>query len=266
MKSQAVAARDRQRLERAAVDLAARGGREVKKQIHAPAQQVLVGRLGAAVRHMHQLDAGQLPERRRQHMLARTITTRCVGQLARIGLGIGHQFFKAVAGQVFARHQRVAVSHRQAHRLEIAQAVIRQVAVQPGVDRHIGNRADQQRVAVRRGLGHRIGAHQRARTRTVFNHHGLADLFAQSFCHQAAHKVKAATRWLRHHHLDRLGRESLRADARVKARQGKQTAGQHATVKCSFVHVSVSSLIKKAVAQRSKAPPANQRAPRSYSA
>ena len=73
-----------------------------------------------------------------------------------------HQIFQGIERQVLARHQGVAVGHGQTHGLEITQAVVGQIAVQARVDGEVGDGTDQQRITVRRGLGHRVSTNQGA--------------------------------------------------------------------------------------------------------
>ena len=258
MLGQPLGARDRERPHAAGVDLHPGGGREVEEDIDAAAQQVLIRRLRAAVRDVRQRGAGQVPECRGQHMLARAVAGRGIGQLAGVGAGEGHQFGQGGLRQVLARHQRMAVRDGQADRLEVAQAVVRQVAVQPHVEREVADRTGEQRIAVGRRLGRQVGAHQRARAGPVFDHHRLAELLRQPLGQHPRDKVETAARRLRHDDAQRpVGVGGLRCDAAAQAVRGN-CGGGGGEGAVSIDVVGVQALAH----QRSCAPPTSQRAPR----
>ena len=130
-----------------------------------------------SVRNVNQVSTSQMPQSRREHMLPRSYACRGVGQLTRIGFGEGHKIFERVDGQVLARHQRVAVTHGQAHGLKVTQAVVRELVVQPHVERNVGDRAHQDRITIRIGFGRSVRADQGARTGPVFHHQTLTQRF-----------------------------------------------------------------------------------------
>ncbi len=234
MKRQAGTARDDQRLEVARLHLRTRRGGEVEEQIHPTAEQVLISRLRATVRHMHQFNPSQIPQGSGQHMLSRATAPRGVGEFFGVGLGMRDQLAQVIEGQVLARHQGVAVGHGQAHGLEVAQTVVRQIRIQARVQGQIGDRAHQEGVPVGCRLGDQLGAHQRAGAGAVFHHGPRTQSFAQAIGQQPPHHIKAAARRLRHHHPQRLAREGL-GPGRSGRQPTQETQGQ-GLVESALVH------------------------------
>ena len=111
---------------------------------------------------MHHVDTSQMPQRRSQDVLSRAIARRRIGELARVGFGIGHQLFERVKRQILARHQGVAVTHGKADGFKITQAVVGQFFIQAHVEGDVGHRAHQQAVAIRVCFGCSIGTDQGA--------------------------------------------------------------------------------------------------------
>ena len=232
--------------------------REVEEQVDAAAEQVLVGRLRAAVRHMRQLDARQVPQRRRQHVLAGAVAGRGVGQLAAASPSPPPPPPQSSNGRSLARHQRVAVAHRQAERLEVARLSYGRFAVEARVEREVRDRADQQRVAVGRGLGARsvptsVPEPGRFSTTKLW-----PICLAQAIGEEAADDVEAAAGRLRHDDActGMCGVGALRLCQRRTAQRRRCSSDQSASEDCRR---------GARPCQRSSAPPASQRAPRRYS-
>jgi hypothetical protein len=81
---------------RALDDMGPRGGGDIEKEVDAVAQDVLIGRLRAAIGHVRELDAGQLGGHRHGDVLAGALAARRVCDLLRVGARKRHQFFEVL--------------------------------------------------------------------------------------------------------------------------------------------------------------------------
>ena len=117
------------------------------------------------------------------------------------------------------QHQVGIVDRR--HRYEVAQQRIRLVRDQRLVDR-LRIRHQQQRVAVRRALGHRVGAGDRAGARPVLDDERLAHRVLQPLREEARVDVGRAAGGERHDDLHGAGRIVLRTTRRCGKRQQRE--------------------------------------------
>ena len=96
-----------------------------------------------------------------------------------------------------------------AHRREVLQRIVGRLRLQAGDQREV-RRREQDRVAVRRGHLHRLGADQAGRARLVVDDDRLAEQLAELVGDHAADEVGGAAGRERHHHAHRLVRIGLR--------------------------------------------------------
>ncbi|MPM43662.1 hypothetical protein SDC9_90339 [bioreactor metagenome] len=153
------------------------------------------------------------------------VARRCVGELARLLLGVSDDFLdrlvRALGG---VHHQHVGHHGQQADGREVLHRVIAQLGVQRLVGGHADG-GDHDGVAVARLLGHIVRTDVAARAGAVFHHHGLAQHAARLVAQRAGDHVHGASGRERHNPLDRLGgpvRVGLRHDA-----GGDQASGGH---------------------------------------
>ena len=125
---------------------------------------------------------GQLERRR-----ARPVVHR-----AGLALGERHQFLHRghADGRVHRQHERERTDHR--HRREVLHRVVGQLVVEAGIEGHRPACADEQRVAVGRGLRDKVGADDRVRARLVLDDEGLPEPLLQLRADQAPEDVVGA--------------------------------------------------------------------------
>ncbi len=152
---------------------------------------------------------------------------RGVAVLARVGLQQRDEFLEILGRHLGVHGQHVRHVHQVGDRREVLDRIVRILGVGGGVGRHRAHSGDAERVAVRRGLGQRVGADRAAATATVLHHHGLAQLAAQRVGHGAADDVGGAARRERYDQADRLVGIRLRVgDARLCQAQHGQGDGR----------------------------------------
>ena len=166
---------------------------------------------------------------------------RGIGELARIGLGVGDQLL-----DVFRRHRRMHHQHQragadQADRLEILARVVADIAVERRIDRQRPGAAEHQRVAVRRGLGDRARRDRAARAAAVLDHDLLAEHRAHLVGGDTRHDVVAAAGRVGHHQRDRpVGVVALRRGRRCgrhgpsKSQQGQAPSARRHALRSSI--------------------------------
>ncbi|MNV56233.1 hypothetical protein D3C71_1485050 [compost metagenome] len=172
--------------------------------------------------------AGQLLEHFARQMLRRALARRPKSDGVRVGLGRRHHVLHRLVGLVRAHQQHVRDAAQQDHRRKVAGGVVVDAGQQRRVDRVRGNGAQQQRVAVRLGARHCVGAQHAARPTLVFHQHGLAQAGAQFLRDHPAQDVGRATRRERHHQGDRLASRPIVRGVGGCAQGGQGQRGQGA--------------------------------------
>ena len=119
--------------------------------------------------------------------------------------------------------QHVRRRHRERDRREVAHRVVAQVLEQRRVDREHADRADQDRVAVRIGLGDELGGDGAVRARAVLDHRRLAEQLLELRADGAADDVGGAAGDEGNDDPDRLGGRGLRVRAE---RERRREAGE----------------------------------------
>ncbi len=161
------------------------------------------------MRGLYALGADKLVGRQVRHI---AVAGRAVGQLARVGLGVGHELLHAVGRHGGVDHQRQRHHRRQRHGRQVAQHVVLHALVQRRAERD-GRGVVEQRMAVGRRLADQRAADVAVGAGLVVHHHRLAHLLRQLLRQQARHHVGGAAGREGHNHGDGLGRIGLRQRA-----------------------------------------------------
>ncbi|MNN33232.1 hypothetical protein D3C81_1469820 [compost metagenome] len=151
-----------------------RRAQAVEHQVDLPRDQVGQRRAGALVRDMRDKGLGLDLEQLARQVVRRAIAGRAIVELARVLRGVGNQFLQRVG-----LHAR-GIDHHHLRRLgdhgdrdEILLDVVVELLVERRGDGMV-RAADEDGVAIRRGLGGDAGAHGAARAATVVDHELLA--------------------------------------------------------------------------------------------
>ena len=146
-------------------------------------------------------------------------------ELARIGARVRHQLREIRQRQVLARNQRIGERADHRGRREVAHRVVARLRVQSEIERHVGEPADEQRVAVRRCARCDLRADERAAARPVLHHEGLSEVLREALGEQASDDVITAARRARHDDAHRPGRILLcECGARRENERGEDRA------------------------------------------
>ncbi len=185
----------------------------------------------ALVRHVHDVDARHRLEHFPGHVRGGAGTERRIGQLAWIGLGVGHHFGQRPERQRRMRQQDIRRIGHHRHLLEGIR-VVAQLLVEKAVGHHRGGSRHQQRIAVARCAGHRLAADHRGGAGLVFDHEALAIFFGQGLAQLARDQVGSGAGVERHHDPDRLtgpcgigmtprrcGKDGRRGDGKASAKK-----------------------------------------------
>ena len=195
-----------------------------------PAKPGLQRRTGAAERHMHHLQSGELQEPGAGEVRALADAGRAIGQLVRIGLEVGDQFRDRLDPGRGMRRDDVRDPDHVGDRLQLLR-LVGQVPEDAVGDRVGAGIADQDGVAVAlaaHDFGRADGA---AAAGAVFHDRRLAPGGLQMRRQQPPHHVGGAAGGRRHDQADGFGRPPVGAKARARQdRRGRDGggAGQHA--------------------------------------
>jgi zinc/manganese transport system permease protein len=217
-------------LDAAAVDLRFGGADDLAKEIDTSTNQVLHGRAGALVRHMHDVGAHGGVEHDAAKMRCRARAGGTELHLGLVGLGVSNEFLEIVRREILARDQHDRNFRDQGDRREIVRGIVDGVLVERLVLRVSAHGAQDDGVTVRAGVGHALGPVHAAGATDIFDHHGLTENVSHARRDDAAEQVRrsAGREWNHHGHWPRrkvLG--SGRACERQQHCQGH-------SVNCSF--------------------------------
>ena len=160
---------------------------------HLPGNDVLDCRPHALVGNMPNVDARHGPQQLHGQVRIGADPRRCVGQRARMLLGVGDQLGQRLGGHRGVQRQHARQRHHERDRREIAQRVVEDLLVGQMIDRERA-RGHQQRVAVRRRARGRLDADHVAGARPVLDIELLSHHLRELLRQHARRDVGAAAR------------------------------------------------------------------------
>ena len=147
---------------------------------------------------------------------------------------VGHELGEVLGRQVLLDDEHHGIGAAEADRIEVLQAVVGQRFVERDVDRQRAHVGEQQRVAVRRGLGGLVDTDRAAGAADIFDDELVAERLAHALPQHAGQRIGRAARGERHDHGDGLAGIGLRHGAGWQGEAGGQGRHQH----CASVHGS----------------------------
>jgi hypothetical protein len=222
-RARALRGRDRERLELAGLDVGRRGRQVVEVEVDLAAEQRELRRVAAGVRDVDHEDARLRLEHLAGQVAGAAVAARAVVELARVALRVRHQVGDARDAEpvrhLGAHHQHVRHLRDAGDRREVADRVVRQLRVEPGIDRVRRDGAHDDRRAVGRGLGHGVGAEVAAGAGTVLDDH-RAEAVLHLLGERAGDDVERAARRIGHDEAERPGLRQRRQRPRRRDRAG----------------------------------------------
>ena len=204
------------------------GRNGVEQQVHLACGQVGDGLRRALVGHMGQLQARARREGRRVQVDDGPVAAAGVVEGARMGLGVGDQFLDAARGQRRRDQQDTGRPADLGNRREILVGLVGQTGHQVWRDGMRAAGGEQQRVAVRRGLGRLARADGAARAGAVVDDQLLAQVLGHALRHHARHEVGGAAGRKGHDQAHRM-----RGPGRLALCHGGQSDGASQGTGCS---------------------------------
>ena len=195
-----------------------------------PATRSLQGRRRAAIGNVLHLHLRHHLEHLGGEMRGGAIALGGGGELAGIGFRIGDQLGDVLGRDLRVDHQRVRHPSHDDDRDEL-ERVEPELRIEVLVDHQRRRRRGEQRVAVRLGLEHHLGADIAGCAGAVLDHDRLSPFARQPIAEHARHHVGGAAGRERHDDLDRSRRIVLRPRAGQPgehSRQHQSGAGQTA--------------------------------------
>ena len=180
-------------------------------QRYLPAEQVAHRGRGAAIGHMHDVDAGPDLQQFPGQVRGRAAAGRRIVELAGACLREGDELLQRTHRQGRMRDQDVRHAAHERHRGEALHRVERYLAVQRRVHRQLCAGREQQRVAVGCRLGHEFGRDVAASPGAVLDQHLLSPALGQLLADAPGHDVGRAARREGQDHADGLYRVRLRS-------------------------------------------------------
>jgi hypothetical protein len=178
---------------------------------------------------MRDLDSADDLEELAGKMRRRTDTGARIIELVRIGFGTRDQGGDRIDAEPGIDQNRIWRSPEFGDRREILVGIVGNFCVETGID-DVGARGDQQRVAVRLGVGHSADPDVAARSRLVLNDESTANGIAEVRSENARHGVGRAAGCKRHDDFDRAfriarGLRPCRPEAGHRCRAYHETGG-----------------------------------------
>ena len=198
----ALPAGDGERRDLVALQQPERGGDVGAKKIDLAARYRQHRRRDAAIGHVQQRDPGLAPEQLHAEVVCAALADRSIAQrLVVPRLGERQQVLERADAERPLHQQHVRRRREIGHRREVVQRVVGQALEQARIGRDAGVGIEQ-RVAVGRGLGDRVGADGVAGARAVLDDHRHVPFVVEALRQRAGHGVDAAAGVERHHDLD----------------------------------------------------------------
>ena len=194
---------DRQRTHAPRADVRQRGGQAGEHRLRLATEQIVERWRDAAVRDVHEEDAGLLLEQLHRQVRQRPRTGRAVAQLPGLAARVVEQLAQRVHRQRCVDHQHVGRGTDHADRREVLDRVVRHLA--RGRRRAVrGDITLHQRAAVGHGARRGLAGDGAAAAADVVDHEGLVQHPAPALGDRAAHHVAAAAGGHRHDVADRF--------------------------------------------------------------
>ena len=225
----AILGHDRERLDRAGIDLRLGGRDDLAQEVDAAGDQILHRRAGALVGNMGDVGAHRGVEHHAAEMRGGARAGRAELHLGLVGLGVGDEFLEVLDRQVLAHQERDRNLGDQRHRREVGHRVVERLLVERLALRLGADGAEQHGVAVGPGVGHAPAAGLAAGAADVLDDHVLAEHFAHARRHDAAEHVGRAAGGEGDDHGQRMGRIVLR-----RGRTGEREKAGQRRHECSF--------------------------------
>jgi hypothetical protein len=160
---------------------------------------------------------GRALEQLAEQVVRRPYPARGEGDLAGMALGVDDELADGLDRQFRGDGEDEGSARDHADRNEVLGRVVRQFPMHVRLDRQRRHRGEQQRVAVRRSLGHGRRAGDRAGAGTILDHNRLAENLSELLPELAGHDIGAAARRVRNHQCDRPRGKFLRERGRNRA-------------------------------------------------
>ena len=199
-----------------------RSRQHVEHHLHLAAHQVGERRRAAPVGHVGQLGAGHHLEQFARQMHRGADAGRGHVDLARVGLGERDELGHGAGRHRLVHLHHVGGAHQTGDRRDVLEKIERQRFIERGVDGARG-RHEQNRVAVRRRIDHRLGGDIAPCPAPVLDHHLLAEMLRQPLRHDPRHHVGGTAGRKRHHPVHRPGRIRI-GGARSSGSRQQQTS------------------------------------------
>ena len=200
---------------------------EVEEHRHAAGDHVHDRQRIAAIGNVQHVDAGLDLEQFHREVVGRAVAGRGVTDVAGLRLRERDQLFKRLRREFRIDHHHHRNGAEQRHRREVLDRIEGQLGVERRRDRDRAWR-QQQRVAVGRGLRHRIGAEIAAGAGLVLHHHRLAEALAEFSADKARERVGGAAGGERNHEGDRARGHQGCAERRHRGKQQRDSHEQRA--------------------------------------
>ncbi len=198
--------------------------REIDRDV--AADQIGERRRAAAIGHVRELDAAHHLEQHGAEMDAAADAGGGVVELARILLGERDQLRDAACRQIRVDQHDQRAGADQADRREVLARIVADVLVERRVDRQRAGPADDQGVAVGRGLGDRPRRGRAAGAGAVLDHDLLAERLAHLLGRDAREQIVAAAGRVRHDQGDRTVGVVLRVGGDVRCKECEPHIGE----------------------------------------
>ncbi len=167
------------------------GRRRIEHEVDTARQHVDIGAADGAIGHLDHGGAGAPHESGADDLLAAAGAGMGDGELAGALPPVADDLGEVLLRQVGARHHHIGKGIDEGDRHEVIELVA-DLLIEREVEGHVAQAADQQRVAVGRRRGRRLGADQGARPGAVLDEEGLAHQLGQPVGEQPADVIVGA--------------------------------------------------------------------------